>query len=366
MLSFASCDETENEPPQDTGESSRPEATTSNADARKPTGIWVGPLEGDFRSVQQALDSIADASADNRYVIRVRAGIYDGFVMKPFVDIAGASKWLTTITQGTSQEKQTVRGHNHAELRNLTVKAVTKQELNVAIRVPARNKIQLRNVNIRIAGPGHCFGIKGDGEKTKAMLRGVEITGKCPRATGVRMRIGDVDLKNVDIRVKADRATGIVAGTGKLETVTIVPNAGTSDTCGSARGVIANAQSWRLHNVNIRLRGCSNFGVDFRQEKQNDAVANLRSVMIGIKAQGFENSLAIGRHLGIRSFGNTKISDVTVRGGPPRDRKAAIVLKGGSTYTNPCEHSRPSQRVGNTCNTRGIRSQLTADRGQTD
>ncbi len=287
-----------------------------------PTVVHVAKSGGDFAEVREAIDSIVDASADNRYLVRIAPGQYAGFAMKRFVDVAGASKWLTTITQ-------TVVSHRNAELRNLRVAPVSAGADNIAIRVPADNQLRARNVNIDVAGAERCVGIAGKGMKAEAALRVVEIAAACPTATtGIQMQDGNVDLKNVRLQVTANTAVGIDARSGRLETVTLAPDAGNPGVCGTAKGIIAHAQSWRLRKSDIHMRGCNNVGIDFQQETEDDVVASLGWVRIHIDAVGIRDSVAIGNHLGIRSIRSTKMFDVTVRGGPPPGN-AAIVLKGG-------------------------------------
>jgi hypothetical protein len=60
------------------------------------TEIRVGP-GGAFSTVAVALASITDNGPARPYSIVVEPGIYDGFVMKPYVDVRGAVRGATTI-----------------------------------------------------------------------------------------------------------------------------------------------------------------------------------------------------------------------------------------------------------------------------
>ncbi len=52
--------------------------------------LTVSPSDGDFISIQSAIDSISDASSNNRYVIQIGPGIYtENITMKNFVDLRG-------------------------------------------------------------------------------------------------------------------------------------------------------------------------------------------------------------------------------------------------------------------------------------
>jgi pectin methylesterase-like acyl-CoA thioesterase len=84
----------------------------------------VAKSGGDFTTITAALNSIADASASNRYLVWVAPGVYTETVtMKPFVDIEGAGELTTKITfsGSASATAGTLLGANNAELRFLTV-----------------------------------------------------------------------------------------------------------------------------------------------------------------------------------------------------------------------------------------------------
>lgn len=86
--------------------------------------VIVATSGGDYTTVQDALDSIADAAADNRYLVWVGPGVYSGAVtMKQYVDIEGAGELVTTLTHTgvTSPGDGTVVTADDAELRFLTV-----------------------------------------------------------------------------------------------------------------------------------------------------------------------------------------------------------------------------------------------------
>ena len=98
--------------------------------------IIVAKSGGDFGSVQSALDSIADASASNRYLVWVAPGVYsEAVTMKQFVDIEGSGELATKITASgsTTHTIATVLGANDAELRFLTVENTGGAEYAVAI-----------------------------------------------------------------------------------------------------------------------------------------------------------------------------------------------------------------------------------------
>ncbi|MFW6184109.1 MAG: hypothetical protein ACOC8X_09950, partial [Chloroflexota bacterium] len=93
--------------------------------------IVVAKSGGDFTHIQDALDSIDAAAADNRYLVWVAPGVYEEqVIMKEYVDIEGAGEEVTTIRWvGGSQSPDdgtasaTVITAANSELRSLAVES---------------------------------------------------------------------------------------------------------------------------------------------------------------------------------------------------------------------------------------------------
>ena len=88
--------------------------------------IVVAKSGGDFTSIQDALDSIVDASAGNPYLVYVAPGFYEEQVtLKPYVTLEGAGEGATIIrgTGGSEWSAGTVIGANNAAVRHLTVES---------------------------------------------------------------------------------------------------------------------------------------------------------------------------------------------------------------------------------------------------
>jgi len=98
--------------------------------------VIVAKSGGDFTSIQAALNSITDASSNNRYLVWVAPGTYNERVtMKPYVDIEGAGELVTKITYSGSAalNSGTVIGANDAELRDLAVENTGGADYAIAI-----------------------------------------------------------------------------------------------------------------------------------------------------------------------------------------------------------------------------------------
>jgi hypothetical protein len=75
---------------------------TSSGGVNYAQVVTVAKSGGDFTSIQDAIDSITDATALKRYVVRVMPGDYaESVVMKDYVDILGSGRTNSRIT-GTS------------------------------------------------------------------------------------------------------------------------------------------------------------------------------------------------------------------------------------------------------------------------
>jgi hypothetical protein len=98
--------------------------------------IVVAKSGGDFSRIQDALDSVTDATADNRYLIWVAPGVYEeSIALKPFVRVEGAGREQVIITAsgGTVVSEATVTGADDAELLHATVESTGNNNYAVAI-----------------------------------------------------------------------------------------------------------------------------------------------------------------------------------------------------------------------------------------
>jgi hypothetical protein len=114
--------------------------------------VVVSPSRGDFTSIQSAIDSISDAAADNRYLVKVGPGTYNEVVtMKPFVDIEGSGELVTRIT---SDAGTTLSAASDAELRSLTV------ENSGGINAIYSHDASPRITGVTVTGDGLDYGLK--------------------------------------------------------------------------------------------------------------------------------------------------------------------------------------------------------------
>lgn len=90
--------------------------------------VTVSPANGDFTSIQSAIDSISDASSSNRYVIQIGPGTYtENLTMKDNVDLRGVgdkSDVVLTASSGTVIQVDFTASDTFA-LSNLTINSAS-------------------------------------------------------------------------------------------------------------------------------------------------------------------------------------------------------------------------------------------------
>ena len=121
--------------------------------------VVVALSGGDFTNVQQAIDSITDASAGNPYLVWIAPGTYNGaVVMKPYVHLQGAGQETTILTSnnGSDAWPPTAGGLTMAaytSLRDLTLENTGTFTNNVTLLAPeGTTGALLSDVTVRVQG----------------------------------------------------------------------------------------------------------------------------------------------------------------------------------------------------------------------
>jgi len=144
--------------------------------------ILVAKNGGHFDSIQAAVDSIAGASSDNRYLIWIGPGTYEEqVILKDFVYLEGAGEGLTLITSTISNTEThppvdaTLHLSGFSDVRNLTVLNEGVGSQNVAIlRLDGTGPTNLVNVSAMVNGLGEkSYGIFLGGDSTDTTLENV-------------------------------------------------------------------------------------------------------------------------------------------------------------------------------------------------
>jgi pectin methylesterase-like acyl-CoA thioesterase len=162
--------------------------------------VVVAQTGGQYTSIQAALNSIADSSPTNRYLVWVAPGTYTETVtMKAYVDIEGSGEDITkiTFTGSPNPDTGTVVGASNAELRSLTVEntggntnAVAIYNLgaspslldisanssggtttNLAVYNLSISSPNMRNVTATASGaPGYNYGVLNSASSSPSMI----------------------------------------------------------------------------------------------------------------------------------------------------------------------------------------------------
>ncbi len=206
--------------------------------------VWVATSGGDFTSVQTALDSITDASADKPYLIRIAPGIYtEQVTLKEHVALEGAGEGKTILrwtgsntSPDDSGESVTVRGANNTELRLLTIESV--------------------------AG-GHQYAVALQNSNTSPTLIHVTVTasGGAFNNIGVYNNASSLTMDNVTVTASGGAFSyGVynVSSTARMTNVTATASGGNQENF----GVINVSSSPTMDNVTATASGGRfNYGV---------------------------------------------------------------------------------------------------------
>ncbi|MGD8586109.1 MAG: pectinesterase family protein [Chloroflexota bacterium] len=186
--------------------------------------VTVAKSNAQFTSIQEAIDSITDAAGDNRYMVWIGPGIYEEqVIVKPYVYLVGAGKWLTRITSNVSNpdvyppEEATLRLASYANVRDLTVQNYGDGFRNTAIlALDGITATNLENVAAVASGLGEVnYGILLFGANTALRLDNVD--GACYQPATVCVALEVSDAAEVDVHgghyssLNGDNAVGIVS-----------------------------------------------------------------------------------------------------------------------------------------------------------
>lgn len=238
--------------------------------------ITVAKSGGQFDSIQAAVDSITDAASDNRYQIWVAPGRYhEQVLLKPFVYLTGAGRWLTIIESDVSNldiyppTEATLQVTDYANVSDLTVINNGEGYRNVAILVQGGAVQNLLNDLVVVAnGPGFInYGTLITGVDTKVTLEDVNSRASSADMANIGLEItGGAEAVVQDGLFGADNgdwAIGIVGREAETRLDLFDVTAQASDTANGAiglnlsEGAIANAHGgwFKASNAITETRG---------------------------------------------------------------------------------------------------------------
>jgi len=235
--------------------------------------LVVAKSGGAFDTVQGALDSISDATSENRYLVWVAPGVYSETVtMKSYVDIEGAGENLTKIMSVGSDvtHEATLVAATHCDLSHLTVENIGGDTQAIGI-LSRADDFNISYVTVIVSGGSSSnFGLR---TTTWAYLNHyrnltvrVDGTGASVGSNGIFFQPGTsahrlvLEGVNVDVSGSASStmsgitnwSTGGYTGTiTATRTTVVVINSGT----GKGRGILSSGPAAKILLVDSAISG---------------------------------------------------------------------------------------------------------------
>jgi hypothetical protein len=178
--------------------------------------VVVAQSGGDFTSIQDAIDSITDATALKPYLIKVEAGTYAPITLKPYVHIIATLGTVSVVGNNATAITANFTGTDYANLQGITfINYATSDNSNVAVTEGDVNFDLCSFYLIPLAD------VSGVAVRTSCSL--LQILGRCT----VFINPVGVTTKNIDgLRCNGSGLTSVY-----LSSVRLQVNASAGDTC---------------------------------------------------------------------------------------------------------------------------------------
>lgn len=149
-------------------------ATKALAASNSQQMLVVGP-GGNFDTVAEAIESIADNNRNTPYLIKVLPGIYPlAWKVKEWITVEGSGP-LSTIFEGDSNDSIQVAGSN-IHLQNFGVRFTGSDHSQAAIRRKGfATAVYLNNIHIEHFGPGAAISNRGHDTRLTWWLNALKI-----------------------------------------------------------------------------------------------------------------------------------------------------------------------------------------------
>ncbi len=154
--------------------------------------ITVG-VGGDFLSIQDAINSVTDASSKNPYLIDVLPGVYidAGFSMKSYVSVCGRER---NAVQLILDDASNIIIADNATLSNMTLKFSGSSAALISRR--SLTDFNLEDVNFEVNGSGAAFLSKSYIQR--AVMRDINIV---TQGVGLILNGGNLFIHDIDIHL---------------------------------------------------------------------------------------------------------------------------------------------------------------------
>jgi hypothetical protein len=309
--------------------------------------LVVSPSGGDYTSIQDALDSITDSSADNTYLIWVGPGTYtERVAMKQYVDIQGAGEGVTRITFAgdASTGAATLMGASHAQLRFLTVENTGGEHSAIAIKNGPDGPVtaSLLHVTAIASGGAYNCGVCNDTDSRPTMTNvtvsasgGTDACGVCnflarPTMTDVTVSVSGGTRYNIGVSIGySSEAT--------MKDVTVSASGGITSTGVGIYGDLQTTSYASIYDTNISAGGAStSYGVyNYNSVTQIYNINISAGVGIYNRALGSPpNSRLAINHSTVTASANTVINTNRGEGSSVWVQVGATLLAGGPVLVN--------------------------------
>lgn len=227
--------------------------------------IRVGKTEGDFTSIQAAIDSITDAADDNWYVIVVGPGVFEeSITMKSYVSLIGHGDFETEIRAEGPGDRTAVTGASLSFLSDLGITAESTDGGTAVAYLRSGGGLPLsRLTGVRIIARSTSGGV----------ARGVEVSGNTsvhladstvfPQSAGTNIGImlendGRATLEGVTVSGTTSSAFnfGVRMGTG-AGSLSVKNSAITGSGGNQGYGVLSDTGSITIRDSSLTGNGSS-------------------------------------------------------------------------------------------------------------
>lgn len=259
-----------------------PDGSVQLAAAVPPSNVLVVAKSGaPFDSIQEALDSISDAGADNPYLVFVAPGIYTERVkMKPHVDVQGAGMQTVVISSpAAGTGSPTLKTAADAELRFLTVGSTASAGLDsVAVGCESSGRLHRVAIEAETSSAGGSVSARGvyGFPCEELVLRGVEVTSSGSSRLNNGLFINDFPAGPPPSLSVFDSHFSVHGGTGGSNAVGI-----------AAQGSVTIA------NTSITVQDGANSNTGFYLGSRPDSQVQLEGVTILVGAATIGSGLGV-------------------------------------------------------------------------
>lgn len=267
----------------------------SNKAMKLQNVVTVSASGADFTNPVAAVNSIADASTENPYLVVIGPGVYtltQTLVMKEYVSIMGSGEQTTRLNGAVSTNtndagSSLVSGANNTTLSDLTVENIVVGNLSSIAIYNNNCSPKIINVSTITSGGGSAIGVFNTSSSSPTMTNVSVTVSGTSTTTGVLNDSSSPVIDNVTVTVTGGTAStcGVTnqnASAPTIKNLTVTTSGGV----GNHVGILNDYSSPTMNNVNVKIMGTDS----------NIGISNISSspIMINVNAEALGGTDAIG------------------------------------------------------------------------